>query len=95
MTPDSQGEVPSFPVKAVDTTGAGDAFMAGLLAGLVATSGTPDLDRICLIANAMGAVTASARGAIPSLPDRAAVRAFLTQQGRAADLRALWPEDSS
>jgi fructokinase len=70
--------------------------MAGLLAGLVASPGTaPDLDRICLIANAMGAVTASARGAIPSLPDRAAVRAFLTQQGRAADLRALWPEDSS
>ena len=70
--------------------------MAGLLAGLRRLARhRPGLDRICLIANAMGAVTASARGAIPSLPDRAAVRAFLTQQGRAADLRALWPEDSS
>jgi fructokinase len=96
LTPDAEGEVPTFPITAVDTTGAGDAFMAGLLAGLVASPGAaPDLDRICLVANAMGAVTASARGAIPSLPDRAAVRAFLTQQGRAADLRALWPEDSS
>jgi fructokinase len=104
MTPDAQGEVPSFRITAVDTTGAGDAFMAGLIAGLISTSGgtpdvasgrRPDLDRICLVANAMGAVTASARGAIPSLPDRAAVRAFLTKQGRAADLRAVWPEDSS
>jgi fructokinase len=70
--------------------------MAGLLAGLVAAAGTTsELDKICLYANAMGAVTASARGAIPSLPDRAAVRAFLTARGHAADLPAAGPKDSS
>ena len=36
LTADARGDVPSFPVKALDTTGAGDAFMAGLLAGALA-----------------------------------------------------------
>ncbi len=35
ITSDFMGSVPSFKVKAVDATGAGDAFTAGLLAGLL------------------------------------------------------------
>ena len=68
-------------VAAVDTTGAGDGFMAGLIAGILAE---PDaiadparLDRICRFANAVGALTTMERGAIPALPTRAAVERFL------------------
>ncbi|CAH2599165.1 Fructokinase [Rhodovastum atsumiense] len=85
LTPDAAGEVAGFPVAAVDATGAGDAFMAGLLAGVRdhdAAALTPAaLDRICRFANATGAITTTARGAIPSLPDRPAVHAFLTAHG--------------
>ncbi len=80
LTPDGQGEVPGFKVTAVDTTGAGDAFMAGLIAGLLAEPAVPKdpakLDAICRFANAAGALTTTGRGAIPSLPMRAAVEAF-------------------
>lgn len=87
LTRDAQGEIPGFKVAAVDTTGAGDAFMAGLLAGLI---GPPEaaldraaLDRVALFANAAGAVTTTSRGAIPALPDRAAVLALLASHGLA------------
>lgn len=93
LTPGARGEVPGYAVAAVDTTGAGDAFMAGLLAGLLdgpaleAPAGAdPDraaLDRACRLGNAMGALTATGRGAIPSIPDRRAVEAFLASRGAA------------
>ncbi|MDT7950389.1 MAG: PfkB family carbohydrate kinase [Acetobacteraceae bacterium] len=77
FTREASGAVPGYAVTAIDATGAGDAFMAGLLAEWLRT---PDpladpatLDRICRVANAAGAVTTTARGAIPSLPDRAAI----------------------
>ena len=53
---------PGFVVKAVDTTGSGDAFCAGLLHGRLsgmALAETADL------ANAMGAFTATKSGAVP------------------------------
>jgi fructokinase len=80
VTPEAEGEVPGFPVSAVDATGAGDAFMAGLLARLLAEPEVPRdptrLDAICRFANAAGALTATGRGAIPSLPTREAVEAL-------------------
>ena len=39
ITRDIAGDVPGFAVEAVDTTGAGDAFMAGLLKGLLENPG--------------------------------------------------------
>jgi fructokinase len=84
LTPETSFEVPSFTVTAVDTTGAGDGFMAGLLAGLVrepgAVSDPAALRRICRFANAVGALTTTQRGAIPALPTRAAVEAFLAER---------------
>lgn len=81
LTPDRQGVVPGFAVDAVDTTGAGDAFMAGFIAGLLAGRDLPTeasrLDAICRFANAAGALTATGRGAIPSLPTREAVERFM------------------
>ena len=68
-------------MSAIDTTGAGDGFMAGLIAGLLAEPGSVDdaakLDRICGFANAVGALTTLERGAIPALPTREAVERFL------------------
>lgn len=84
LTPDAQGKVPGFRVDAIDATGAGDAFMAGIIAGLLAGPAMPRdparLDAICRFANAAGALTATGRGAIPSLPTRAAVEAFLKER---------------
>lgn len=84
----AQAHVPSFPVRAVDTTGAGDGFMAGLLAGLVrdpdAIEDPTKLTAICRFANAVGALATLERGAIPALPTRAAVEAFLARHGDAA-----------
>ena len=81
FTADAQNDVPTLKVAAVDTTGAGDGFMAGLIAGLLAEPdalGDPTrLDRICRFANAVGALTTLERGAIPALPSRAAVEQFL------------------
>jgi fructokinase len=73
--------VPSIPVTAVDTTGAGDGFVAGLLSGIVTNRGILDDDealaKLCRFANAVGALTATARGAIPSLPTRRQVEVAL------------------
>jgi fructokinase len=85
LTAKGQRHVPSIPVTPVDTTGAGDGFVAGLLAGLLAYESFPDdeeLARICRFANAVGAITTAARGAIPSLPTRAEVEARLTGADR-------------
>jgi fructokinase len=81
FTAAAQNDVATHKVAAVDTTGAGDGFMAGLIAGLLAEPDAvtrPDrLDRICRFANAVGALTTLERGAIPALPTRAAVERFL------------------
>jgi fructokinase len=64
-----------FDVDAVDATGAGDAFLAGLLAALrdAEAAGEPDLAGALAYANACGALATTAVGAMGALPDRAAV----------------------
>ena len=53
--------MPAFKVeKVVDTLGAGDAFVAGFLAGIV--NGW-ELEKACRFANAVGACCVSAEGA--------------------------------
>jgi fructokinase len=78
------GDVAGFAVNAVDTTGAGDGFVAGLLKGL---HNQPDahadedrLRAICRYANAVGALTTTQRGAIPALPTAEEVETFLSKQ---------------
>ncbi len=78
------GAVPGFKVDAIDATGAGDGFTAGILHGLLADPGTlgdpARLGALCRFANAVGALTTTARGAIPALPTRERVQAFLDGQ---------------
>jgi arabinose-5-phosphate isomerase len=67
---DFEGFVPTRPVKAVDTTGAGDAFLGGLLA---ARCGGLDWAAAARLANACGAACVERIGAFPE--DAAAARA--------------------
>lgn len=82
VTPQFVDQVPGFAVNTVDTTGAGDGFVAGLLKGL---SEHPEADRheaqlraVCRYANAVGALTTTERGAIPALPTHEQVDDFLS-----------------
>lgn len=58
---------PSFPVKAVDTTAAGDTFTGYFLAGL--TEGMPIPEILKMSAKA-AAIAVSREGAVPSIPYR-------------------------
>lgn len=70
---------PAYPVEAVDTTGAGDAFRAGMAVRLVEGAG---IDNAVRFANACGALACRVLGAEPSMPSRPAVEEFLSEQER-------------
>jgi fructokinase len=84
FTPGFDGVVVGFSVAAIDATGAGDGFVAGLLQGLLVDRDIPGdearLRELCRLANAVGALTTTERGAIPALPTLERVRAFLAAQ---------------
>ena len=83
---DYRVELPAFPVNVVETTGAGDGFLAAMITRLL-----PDRERLGSLAkvdravvrdtleyaNAVGALTCTKPGAIPALPTRAEAEAFL------------------
>lgn len=76
------GQLPGYSVDTVDTTGAGDGFLAGLLAELIAADFSferEDIENALRFANAAGALTTTQRGAIPALPTRSQVTALLAQ----------------
>jgi fructokinase len=84
LLPDGEGSVSGFEVEIHDTTGAGDAFTAAVLAALASTK---DLtrDRAALEgalrrANAFAALTTMRPGAIPAMPTREALAAFLAER---------------
>lgn len=74
VTAEFQGRVPGYRVQPVDTTGAGDGFVAGLLTGLLeherAWENESTLADVLRFANAVGALATTMRGAIPALPTR-------------------------
>ncbi|XP_042028476.1 probable fructokinase-6, chloroplastic isoform X1 [Salvia splendens] len=76
-TKEFSGRVKGLKAEAVDTTGAGDAFVAGILSQLALdTSLLQNEDRLrdaLRFANACGALTVMERGAIPALPTRETV----------------------
>jgi sugar/nucleoside kinase (ribokinase family) len=69
---------PAYRVKVVDTTGAGDGWAAGFEFGL--TRGW-SLDTCVAVANAVGALVVTKRGAITALPTRAELENFLKRRG--------------
>ncbi len=77
VTENRQQHFPAFPVIAVDTTAAGDAFMGAFA---VALSEGLDLSGAIHWGNAAGALAATRRGAQPSLPTRKELVNFLQLQ---------------
>ncbi|MBR4696750.1 MAG: ribokinase [Selenomonadaceae bacterium] len=77
LSVDGREEIlPAFQVKAVDTTGAGDAFNGGLLAAL---SEGMDIWAAARFANALAALSVQKIGTTPSMPTRKEVEAFLAE----------------
>lgn len=75
VTPGEVVTIPAFPVNAIDTVGAGDAF-AGALGALLAAG--LELPAALRYASAAGAMAVTQAGALPSLPTRAAVEHLLS-----------------
>lgn len=87
------GRLPSLPVAAIDTTGAGDAFLAGLLHQLVGQPGLLQepvaagaVEQALRYAAACGALVCRGAGAIDPQPSEQQVLAFLGES--AADIGA-------
>lgn len=75
----ASGRVDAVPVDAVDSTGAGDAFVGALAAELAV--GVPLAEAVAW-ASAAASASVRAPGTLPSYADRAAVRALLAAAGR-------------
>ena len=71
-----QKRIPAFEVEAVDTTGAGDAFNGGLLAGLAEQMTLPEAIRF---GQATAALSVQKIGTTPAMPARAEIDAFLRE----------------
>lgn len=69
-TPEFESHVPAISVPAVDTTGAGDAFTAGLA---VALARGVELEAAVRFAAVTGGLAVTKQGVIPGLPDLAEV----------------------
>ncbi len=70
VSPTGQVDVPAFPVRAVDTVAAGDAFVSAFAFALA--DGRPVQDAL-RYGNAAGALSVTRAGAQPSLPTRVEV----------------------
>ena len=72
--------LPARRIHPLDTTGAGDAFVAGLLAGLAHYDQLPAWNELCDIisqAQGCGALATTAKGAMTALPTHAQLHDFL------------------
>ncbi|MBD2250939.1 carbohydrate kinase family protein [Nostoc parmelioides] len=79
---ENEGKVPAFPVSVVDTTGAGDSFLAGFIHqlskyGIHNLNDAETAKRIITYASAVGALTTTKAGAIASQPTAIEVETFL------------------
>ncbi len=83
FTPEASGHVAGFLVQPVDTTGAGDGFVAGMLVGLLERNlqwEKENIEKALLLGNAVGALATTQAGAISSLPTMQEAQAFLQKQ---------------
>ncbi|MBS4223330.1 carbohydrate kinase family protein [Lederbergia citrea] len=76
------GHVPGFTVEVVDTTGAGDAFLGGILFQLLNVESLSELTHqnvrdMIMFANAVGAIVTTKKGALSSMPTLGEVYSLL------------------
>ena len=69
----------AFRVPVIDTTGAGDVFRGGFIAGWLAAEGAADLEEILTYANAVAALKCRALGARQGIPTAEEVAGLLRQ----------------
>jgi len=69
-----RGQVPAYAVEVVDTTGAGDAFCGGFLAGVLAGW---EIERVTRFANAVGALCVTAVGGTAGVRSREETLRFM------------------
>jgi sugar/nucleoside kinase (ribokinase family) len=74
---DVELRIPIYKVDAIDALGAGDAYAAGFLAGLV--NGW-DLEKTGKFANAVGAFCVTSLGATTGIKDQATIEQFIAQR---------------
>jgi fructokinase len=74
------GELSAFRVPVVDSTGAGDAFTAGLLHGLLHDPLCSQPGQLLRFASACGALVCQGAGAIDPQPSSGTVQAFLAHR---------------
>ncbi|MBI3385229.1 carbohydrate kinase [Candidatus Gottesmanbacteria bacterium] len=81
-----EGNVPGFKVNVVEVTGAGDAFSASMLFDLLPFTNREinnlskfAWEKILVRANAAGALACTKQGAIPAMPTKMEVDAFLAK----------------
>lgn len=77
LSGDGAVTVPGFPVRAVDTTGAGDVFHGAFLYAVLQGW---DPYRMCLFANAVAAMKCRRLGGRTGIPNRSAALAFLRER---------------
>ncbi len=77
VTPEGKIEIPSFKVKEVDPTGAGDCFDAGILVGMLRGW---SLKRTAKFANAVGALTVTKKGPMEGTPNLKQVNYLLAAE---------------
>jgi len=88
FTSEGYQQVPAMKVKAVDTTGAGDAFVSGMLysiheyAGDIRELTLDEASRMAKFAAVSGGLAASTKGAMTALPTLQEVEEYLIQEGK-------------
>lgn len=85
-TPAGSAFLPTYDVKTVDTTGAGDAFLGAVhycISGKtkedLKSIPTDEWKNIIAFSNAAGSLTTMAKGAIPAMPDKAQIEECLLE----------------
>ena len=80
---DQMQYAPGYSVKVADTTGAGDTFMGAVLYQLLQHGGadwsSAELQSLLRFGNAASALSVQRFGAIPAIPGKADVEAFLAE----------------
>jgi sugar/nucleoside kinase (ribokinase family) len=79
------GKCCGYEIESIDTTGAGDAFLAGVLYQIIEINkdimdlSTKDVEQMVSFANAVGALATTKKGAIPAMPSLEDIQGLYTR----------------